>query len=303
MTAIIETTMNYYLDPSKGGSEACSFGTVGVLRRKFDTHAIQVNDLRGRENEFDIHTHAFQPCKWKPSTESLESGDIKRILYPEAEEFVKTITNATRVHCFAHLIRQNTVEANMEALKKLEAARGRDNISDKEGFGKPVPALYAHIDQSDKGAHTLLGNYLPDEAEKLTKTRWGTVNLWRPIQTIRRDPLGFCDGRTTSDEDLVPMDAIPPPKGTRSLVYESIAKGDGFQTLEVRASPRHKWYYLSEMQPDEAVVFKCYDSKNSSEGRCCHASFSLPQAANYAPRESMEMRFFVFYEDEPLQGF
>lgn len=210
-------------------------------------------------------------------------------------------TNATRVHCFGHLIRQNTVEANIEALKKLEASKGRDNVSDKEGFGKPVPARYAHVDQSGKGARTLLGDNLPGEAEKLTKTRWGTVNLWRPIQTIRRDPLAFCDGRTTSDEDLVPVDATPPLKGARTL-YESVSKGDGFQTLEVRASPRHKWYYLSEMQPDEAVIFKCYDSKNSSQSRCCHASFRLPQAAD-APRESMEMRFFVFYENEPLQGF
>ncbi|KAI3335797.1 hypothetical protein F4824DRAFT_510675 [Ustulina deusta] len=301
MAVVVKTAMNYYLDPSKGGTGMTTFGTVGVLRRKFDTHAIEINDLRGRENEFDIHTHAFQLCRWKPSTASLDSGEIKQILYPEAEELVKTITNATRVHCFSHLIRQNTVEDNIEALRKLEASRGRGNISDKEGFGKPVPARYAHIDQSGKGARTLLGDNLPDEAEKLTETRWGTVNLWRPIQTIRRDPLCFCDGRTIGDEDLVPIDTTPPPKGTSSF-YESVSKGDGFQTLEVRENPKHKWYYLSEMQPDEAVIFKCYDSKNSSKSRCCHASFRHPQAVDEAPRESIEMRFFVFYENEPLQG-
>ncbi|TRX93710.1 hypothetical protein FHL15_005386 [Xylaria flabelliformis] len=302
MAATVETSMNYYLDPSKGGTETYSFGTVGVLRRKFDTQAIHVNDLRGLESEFDIHTHAFQPCKWKPSTESLNSSDIIKVVYPEAEEFVKTITHATRVHCFSHLIRQNTVEDNVEALKKLEASRGKANISDKEGFGKTVPARQAHIDQSGKGARTLLYENLPTEAEKLSKTRWGTVNLWRPIRTVRRDPLCFCDGRTISEEDLVPIDAVPPPKGTSSF-YESISKGDGFQTLEVRASPNHKWYYLAEMQPDEALIFKCYDTKNTSNSRCCHASFKLPGTANSAPRESMEMRFFVFYENEPLQGF
>ncbi|KAI1123681.1 hypothetical protein F5Y10DRAFT_285783 [Nemania abortiva] len=302
MGTVVETTMNYHLDPSKGGAKTCTFGTVGVLRRKFDTHTIQVNDLRGREKEFDIHTHAFQPSKWKPSTASLDSRDITQTLYPEAEEFIKTITNATRVHCFSHLIRQNTVEENIEALKKLEAYRGSDNISDKEGFGKTVPARYAHIDQSGKGARTLLGDNLPNEAEKLSKTRWGTVNLWRPIQRIRRDPLCFCDGQTISDEDLVPMEATPPPKGTSSF-YESVSKGDGFETLEVRHNPKHKWYYFSDMQPDEALVFKCYDSKNTSKSRCCHASFKHPQMVNEAPRESMEMRFFVFYENEPLEGF
>lgn len=194
------------------------------------------------------------------------------------------------------------MEDNIEALKKLEADRGKENIADNEGFGKTVPARYAHVDQSGHGARTLLGHNLPDEAEKLTKTRWGTVNLWRPIQIIRRDPLCFCDGRTISEEDLVPVNATPPPKGTSSF-YKSVSKGDGFQTLEVRANPKHKWYYLSNMQPDEAVLFKCFDSKNTSNSRCCHASFRLPQTANEAPRESMEMRFFVFYENEPLQGF
>ncbi|KAI0536366.1 hypothetical protein GGR58DRAFT_528394 [Xylaria digitata] len=302
MATIVETAMNYYLDRSKGGVDTCTFGTVGVLRRKFDTHAIQVNDLRGQENEFDIHTHSFQLCRWKPSTTLLDSDGIKQNLYPEAEKFVKVITGATRVHCFSHLIRQRTVEANIEALRKLEESRGKDNVSDREGFGMAVPARHAHIDQSGKGAHTLLNENLPDEAEKLSKTRWGTVNLWRPIQTIRRDPLCFCDGRTISEEDLVPMDAIPPPKGTSSF-YESISRGNGFQTLEVRANPNHKWYYLSEMQPEEALIFKCYDSKNSSQSRCCHASFKHPQTASDAPRESMEMRFFVFYENEPLAGF
>ncbi|KAJ2987203.1 hypothetical protein NUW58_g4636 [Xylaria curta] len=293
--------MNYYLDPSKGGAETCTVGTVGVLRRKFDTHAIQVNNLRGRENEFNIHTHAFQPCTWEPSTVSLDSDEIKKLIYPEAEEFVKKITKATRVHCISHLIRRNTVEANIEALKKREADVGRDNISDKEVLGNTFPGRYAHIDQSGQGARTLLRDNLPDEAEELTKTRWGTVNLWRPIRTIRRDPLGVCDGRTVDDEDLVPIDLNLPPKNTNSG-YEDASRGNGFQTLEVRTNPKHKWYYLSEMQPDEALVFKCYDTKDSSKSRCCHASFQHPQIVDDTPRESMEMRFFVFYENEPLEG-
>ncbi|KAI1171510.1 hypothetical protein F4777DRAFT_593783 [Nemania sp. FL0916] len=299
MATAIETTMNYYLDPFKGGTHG-GFGTVGVLRRKFDTHSIRITDLRGLEDQFDIHTHSFQASKWKPSITSLDPDDIKRIVFPEVEEFVKKITNATRVHCFSHLVRQNTVETNLEALKKLEASRGKDNILDNEGLGNPVPARYAHVDQSAKGARSLLNYHFPEEAERLTKTRWGTVNLWRPIQTIRRDPLCFCDGKSISDEDLVPLHTAPPPNS--NVKYYSSIPRDGFQTLEVRASPKHEWYYISEMQPNEALIFKCYDSKDTSRNRCCHSSFGLPDTAHTAPRESMEFRFFVFYEDEPLHG-
>ncbi|KAI1269044.1 hypothetical protein F5Y18DRAFT_373436 [Xylariaceae sp. FL1019] len=299
MAAMVHTSMNYYLDPSKGGVRNCTFGTAGVLRRKFDTQPIQVQDVRGREDMFhDIHTRAFQLCKWKPSTEALDPNAIETIVRREAEEFVKKITGATRAHCFSHVVRRDTAESNIEALKQREATLGKDAISDQEGFGKIVPARYAHVDQSAQGARELLAQTLPDEAEKLTKTRWGTVNVWRPIRTVHRDPLCLVDGRTLSDEDLVPMDATP-PKGTSEL-FKSVSQGDGFQTLEIRANPKHEWYYVSEMEPDEAWMFKCYDSRNTSESRCCHASFRPPNTANEEPRQSMEMRFFVFYENESL---
>jgi hypothetical protein len=99
MTAVVDTTMNYYLDASKGGKETGTFGTVGVLRRKFDNQHIRVKDLRGRENEFDIHTHAFQVDKWEPTTTSLEEDDIKQIIYPEAEEFIKKMLVTTAAQC------------------------------------------------------------------------------------------------------------------------------------------------------------------------------------------------------------
>ncbi|KAI0424837.1 hypothetical protein F5Y09DRAFT_353028 [Xylaria sp. FL1042] len=298
MAAVVEATMNYYLDPSKGGSGPSTFGTAGILRRKFDAHPIQVHNVRGLESEFDIHTHTFQICEWNPSTTSLDSNNIKQTIYREAKELIKRVTEATRVHCFSHLIRQNTFESNVEALRKLEAAKG--NVSNRQEIGVTVPAQYAHVNQSGMGALSLLRHNLPDKAERLTKTRWRTVNLWRPIKTIRRDPLCYCDRRTVSDEDLVPVFAKPPSKEAgASPFYDTKHLGDRFQTLEVRANPKHKWYYLSEMRPDEALVFKCYDSKNPSENRCCHSSFRLPQTFD-EPRESMEMRFFVFYENEPL---
>ncbi|KAI0159792.1 hypothetical protein GGR57DRAFT_490730 [Xylariaceae sp. FL1272] len=300
MAVMTHTTMNYYLDPSKGGVRTCTFGTAGVLRRKFDTQPIQVQNARGREEMFnDIHSRAFRFCKWKPSTESLDAKDIKTTVYQEAEEFVKKMTGATQARCFSHLIRLDSVESNMEALDRIEATLGKDAISDHDGFGKIAPARYAHVDQSAKGARTLLCQNLPGEALNLMNTRWGTVNLWRPIRTVHRDPLCLVDGRTLSDEDLVPMDAIPPPKGTSEL-YESVSKGDGFQTLEIRANPQHKWYYVSEMKPDEAWMFKGYDSKDTSESRCCHASFKHTNTSDEEPRQSMELRFFVFYENDPL---
>jgi hypothetical protein len=200
------------------------------------------------------------------------------------------------VHIFSHLVRRDTVEANQKALETLEAST--DNIPDTHGFGKVVPARFAHIDQSLAGAFTLLKDNLPDEADTLSKSRWGTINIWRPLTTIRRDPLALCDARTIEEEDLAKVQAKLPPKGDGSGYYDSVSKGDGFESLELRANPNHKWYYTSNLTPEECLVFKIADSKASVKGRSGHTAFMDPTTTDDSPRESMEIRSFLFY-DEP----
>lgn len=168
-------------------------------------------------------------------------------------------------------------------------------VADDFSFGKVVPAKFAHIDQSAKGAYTILTDTYDEEtAAKLSKTRWGIYNLWRPLKTIRRDPLCLCDSETLPDSDLATIEAILPPKG--DTTYSSVTKGSGFQSLELRSNPNHRWYYASFLKPEECLVFKIYDSK---EGRCGHTSFVDPETTEDTARESQEFRFFVFYEDQP----
>jgi hypothetical protein len=205
-------------------------------------------------------------------------------------------TGASRVHVFSHLVRRDTVEANQNALAALE--KTSNEIADTHGFGKVVPARFAHIDQSLDGAYTLLKDNLPEEAATLAKKRWGTINIWRPLATIRRDPLAVCDARTIEEEDLARVQAKLPPKSEGKGYYDSVSKGDGFESLELRANPNHKWYYTSNLTPDECLIFKIADSRKSAKGRSGHTAFMDPSTTDDSPRESMEIRSFLFY-DEP----
>jgi hypothetical protein len=47
---------------------------------------------------------------------------------------------------------------------------------------KRVPARFAHVDHSYSGAQEVLADNLedPEERARLSKTRWGIVNIWRP---------------------------------------------------------------------------------------------------------------------------
>jgi hypothetical protein len=59
----------------------------------------------------------------------------------------------------------------------------------------------------------------------------------------------------------------------------------------------HKWYYLHEQQPDEAWLFKHYDSlqEDGHVRQCGHTSFDPPGTMSLPPRESIEFRALVLY--------
>jgi len=94
--------------------------------------------------------------------------------------------------------------------------------------------------------------------------------------------LALCDARSFTDADLIASD----------LVYPHV-RGE---TSSVEFKPEHRWYYFSEMQPDEALLIRVHDSANDGRARLSfHTSFDNPAAPGAPPRESIEVRTLVFY--------
>jgi hypothetical protein len=60
---------------------------------------------------------------------------------------------------------------------------------------------------------------------------------------------------------------------------------------------KHRWCWLHEQQPNEAWIFKHYDSL-SGDGhvrQCAHTSFDPPGTSDLPLRESVEFRAIVLY--------
>lgn len=110
----------------------------------------------------------------------------------------------------------------------------------------------------------------------------------------------MCDARSVAESDLVGSTAfLPPPE---SGTFENVSLGREFETWAVRANPAsHKWYFKSEMTPDEALLLKIFDSKKDGRSRRVpHTSFQSELDHGDA-RHSVEIRCFVFWEDETLE--
>jgi hypothetical protein len=121
------------------------------------------------------------------------------------------------------------------------------------------------------------------EADQLLTRRYQIINIWRPIETIFKDPIGVADARSVPDADLV----------------EAEMTEDGFQGRQwvVLYNRDHAWHYKHGMTREEVLLIKCFDSKSGVARRALHSAFEDPAYRGRESRQSIEVRCLVFYDD------
>lgn len=185
-------------------------------------------------------------------------------------------TGASKILIFDHTIRRESTDS-----------RGSPNNQEGEP-GKVTlrgPVQRVHIDQSYAAGPQRVLHHLPAEAPELLKGRYQIINVWRPIKTILKDPLGVAEANSVSDEDLVPVKLIYPDR-------------EG-ETYSVRPSEGHRWFYVNKQTPGEVLLIKCFDSKVDGRARRVpHSAFVDEEREGEVTRESIEVRALVFHEDD-----
>ncbi|DBA80955.1 TPA: hypothetical protein ACH3X2_007172 [Trebouxia sp. C0005] len=241
---------------------------------------VPFTDLRTIEDqsgEFTLERNGFQLEKLHvPSGIDWDNDDdVKAKYYPKLQELLKRTAGASRVHIFDHTIRKGSAKS----------ADGEQK--DPDAKGQPVSRV--HVDYTVKSGPERLQAVLPDEAERLMKTPFAVIQVWRPLRgPVDDSPLGMIDAASVAKEDLLPY-AIHFPGRT------------GYN-YAVSYNPEHRWYYAKGINTDEAYVFVCYDSRDGRARFTPHTGFKDPTTAPDAlPRQSVESRAYVFWENEPEQ--
>jgi hypothetical protein len=239
----------------------------GVLRQNFESesHTVLIEDIRGRETAFTLDQHGFAAIQHKSrEVDFADDESIRAVYYPESEALLRDSLNAQRVLIFDHTIRRRNPAG-----------------ADSEGARQPVSRV--HVDQTPRSGRERVFRHLPDEAEILIKSRVRIINLWRPIRgPVIDHPLAMADGSSIKPRDLVATD----------LLYRDRTG----ETYSVTYDAGQRWYYWSEMQPNEALFLKCYDSAETGVTRFSpHTAFADPRVdASAPPRQSIELRALVF---------
>ncbi len=123
------------------------------------------------------------------------------------------------------------------------------------------------------------------------KGRFQIIKIWRPIKTVYRDPFAVIDATTVLEDELVPLSVIQFDHENKSFSVRA--------PLEGRKDGGHKWYYMSHQTPKDVLLFKIFDSKTDGRARRVpHSSFQDKAYENMDPRASIEVRAFVFHEND-----
>ena len=265
----VDAALNY-LGATDGKPHSYTYDPPpGVARTNIVSEPVTVPiyDARAAAPDASLDREGFALLHHRSAVQDFyDEDEVRRVYYPETEQAIAAATGAKRVFVFDHTVRRRVPGAE-------DRAAGTPR--------QPVPRV--HVDQTEKSGPQRVRDLLGDEAEELLKGRVQVVNLWRPIRGPLRDaPLAIADARTVAAGDLVGSDLI-----YRDRVGE---------TYSVRYNPAHRWYYVPEMQRDEALLLKCYDSATDGRARFApHTAFDDPTAPyDMLPRESIEMRALVF---------
>ena len=120
---------------------------------------------------------------------------------------------------------------------------------------------------------------------------WSRFVLYQTWRTVTEPPqdnlLTLCDRTSVPDSDVVFYDAIIGPKES---ALESV------EARSCRYGVDHRWWYASDMGPQDIMVFIGYDSASPDAVQPFHTGFDLPGHEAATPRGSLEARFFAFYD-------
>ena len=108
---------------------------------------------------------------------------------------------------------------------------------------------------------------------------------------VQDHPLAICNARATQLEDFIPTEIqhfLEDDLDTPHLTGE---------IYSFQHSDKHRWFYVSDMQPSEVMLLKCFDT--ADDGRAMftgHTGFRNPACpADFRPRESIELRTVVVF--------
>jgi hypothetical protein len=201
---------------------------------------------------------------------------VRQHYYPEVVALLTKKLDAQAVFVFDHNVRSRVRSARKEVGVR-EPVEGAHNDYTLASGPKRIEDILR-----ENNAHHLLAN------------RAALINVWRPIVgPVQDHPLAICDARSTTLKDFIATEI----QHFQEDDLETPAHVG--EVFSFKHNPAHRWYYASEMQPDEVIFLKCFDTALDGRARYTgHTGFQNPDCpTDFVARESIEARTVVVFPE------
>ncbi len=233
--------------------------------------SVPIADMRLIAENLSVDTQGFELLHHETQVDDLYDDEaVDSTYHAEVEDILRERFDATHVAIF-------------DVTRRSDDTGGARNPDGLRG-----PATRVHVDYTvvsgPQRAKDVLGEA---EYERLIEAgaRILQVNVWRPISgPVKRSPLALADAASIATEELVATDQVFADRVGE--IYQ-VAHGAG-----------QRWYYASEIDRDEILLIKGWDSIDDGRAHFTpHGAFELQETGPDAPpRESIEVRTFVIIE-------
>jgi hypothetical protein len=214
--------------------------------------------------------------------------EVERVFYPEMERLLLDFfPGATDALVYNHDVFDKDYEG--------------DRTEDQANRNPGVNAAYAnlvHNDLNDNSGRVrcreLLTRNLRNfgreqrfteaEADARMSRRFMSINLAKPMETVRQNPFVLCAWPSFADQPYI----------NNYRIYDDRVG----ETTRFTYRPDHEWYWFPQQQPNEVSMLKCYDSV--TDGSVSRWSFHTACIDHTAPpdapcRKNVVVRSFVFF--------
>ena len=258
----------------------------------YSDHEVTVRDGMPIRDHFELDVHGFVIGKTPTAvTDFHDKAMVERLYEAEVAADVKRRTGADKVVTRGWMIR-TSADLSEQAQKKVAGYQHRGGIQ--------PPAGEAHVDLDTSTARAMAENtYRKEFPGGPGFKRFLITSYWRTFSPPPQDvPLALCDGRTSFggeeksntlfivDDFPSEQEAVRPVEGEDKMIAASIFSHN----------PGMRWWYFSNMQADDVLLFKFHDSDHSRTWRCPHTAFVDSTFPDANIRESIECRSVAFWE-------
>ncbi len=217
-----------------------------------------------------------------------DSAEVERVFYPEIEKLLlEFFPDATDALVYNHDVfdkdyqgdRTEDQDNKNPGVNARYANLVHNDLNDNSGRVRCRELLTKNLRNFGREQH-----YTEAEADAKMSRRFMSINLAKPMETVRQNPFVLCAWPSFADQPYI----------TNYRIYDDRVG----ETTRFTYRPDHEWYWFPQQQPTEVSMLKCYDSV--ADGSVSRWSFHTacidPTAPDDAPcRKNVVVRSYVFF--------